>query len=47
MPVRKCSNGKWRVGSGPCMYTSKEKAEKAYAGYRSKEHTDKKTLISK
>lgn len=33
MPVRKCSNGKWRIGSGQCMYTSKESAERAYKGY--------------
>lgn len=34
MPVLKCSNGKWRIGSGPCMYTSKASAERAYKGYR-------------
>lgn len=34
MPVTKCSNGKWRIGSGPCRYSSKEKAEKAWAGAR-------------
>jgi hypothetical protein len=32
MPVAKCSGGKWRIGSGPCRYSSKEKAEKAWAG---------------
>lgn len=30
MPVRKCSNGKWRVGSGACIYDTKEKAIKVY-----------------
>jgi len=33
MPVRKCSNGKWRIGNGPCIYTSKEKANRAYTAY--------------
>jgi len=26
MPVRQCSNGKWRIGSGDCIYDTKEKA---------------------
>lgn len=30
MPIRKCSNGKWRVGSGACIYDTKEKALKVY-----------------
>lgn len=34
MPVRKCSNGKYRIGSGDCIYKSKASAERAYAGYR-------------
>jgi hypothetical protein len=34
MPVRKCANGKYRIGSGPCIYDSKAKAEKAYRGYK-------------
>lgn len=36
MPVKKCPNGKWRIGSGKCMYTSKEDAEKAYKAYLAK-----------
>jgi len=36
MPVRKCSNKKWRIGNGKCIYPTKAKAEKAYAGYRAK-----------
>ena len=39
MPVRKCSNGKWRIGSGPCMYKTKKAAERAYAAYRAKKHS--------
>lgn len=26
MPVIKCSNGKWRIGSGECKYDTREKA---------------------
>lgn len=40
MPVRRCSNQKYRIGSGKCIYTSKEKAEKAYGGYRPAKHID-------
>lgn len=36
MPVAKCPNGKWRIGSGRCMYTSKAKAEAAYRAYLAK-----------
>lgn len=33
MPVHKCPNGKYRIGSGKCMYDSKAKADAAYKGY--------------
>jgi hypothetical protein len=33
MPVQKCSRGKYRIGSGQCMYRSRESAERAYKGY--------------
>jgi hypothetical protein len=36
MPVKKCSNGKYKIGSGKCMYKSKKKARKAYKAYRAK-----------
>lgn len=26
MPVIKCSNGKWRIGAGACIYNTREKA---------------------
>jgi len=26
MPVLKCSNGKWRIGNGACIYETEEKA---------------------
>lgn len=30
MPVKKCDNGKWRIGEGKCRYDTKEDAEKAF-----------------
>lgn len=33
MPVLACSNGRWRIGTGPCVYKTKESAESAYRGY--------------
>jgi len=36
MPVKKCSNGKYRIGSGPCIYKSKKSADKAYRAYLAK-----------
>ena len=42
MPVSKCSNGKYKIGSGPCMYDSKTKAEAAYKGYLAKKHEDER-----
>ena|GEM_PF-2151870 len=33
MPVRKASNGKYRIGSGKAMYRSKASADRAYRGY--------------
>jgi hypothetical protein len=38
MPVIKCSNGKYRIGDGQCMYHSKEKAERAYKAYLAQSH---------
>jgi len=47
MPVHKCPNGKFRIGSGKCQYDSKEKAEKAYKGYMASKHMEiKEELIS-
>jgi hypothetical protein len=31
MPVIKCSNGKWRIGSGGCIYNTEDKANKVWA----------------
>jgi hypothetical protein len=30
MPIYKCSNGRYRIGTGGCVFETKEKAEKAY-----------------
>lgn len=30
MPVLKCSNGKYRIGSGSCIYDTKEKANEVW-----------------
>lgn len=30
MPVIKCSNGKWRIGSGACIYDTQEKATEVW-----------------
>lgn len=38
MPVRKCSNNKYRIGSGRCMYKTKSSAERAYKGYKASKH---------
>lgn len=34
MPVKKCKNGKWRIGK--CKYTSKSAAQRAYKAYLAK-----------
>lgn len=41
MPVIKCGNGKWRIGSGKCMYTTKKKATAAYRAYLAKKKKGK------
>lgn len=40
MPVKKASNGEWQIGDGKAMYTSKEKAEKAYRAYLAKKEKE-------
>ena len=30
MPVEQCKNGKWRIGSGSCIYETKAKAVEVY-----------------
>ena len=36
MPIARCPNGKWRIGNGRCMYTSKAAATSAYQAYLAK-----------
>ena len=33
MPVEQCSNGKWRIGDGECVYTTERAANRAYRAY--------------
>jgi len=33
MPIYRCDNGKYRIGDGECMYTSRSSAERAYVAY--------------
>jgi hypothetical protein len=41
MPLKKCGEMKWRIGSGPCRkYASKEKALAAYRAYLAKRSGD-------
>jgi len=42
MPVKKCANGKWRIGSGECQYDTKKSAESAYEGYRASKYSQEK-----
>ena len=46
MPVRKCSNGKWRIGEGPCIYKSEKSAERAYRGYLAAKREEPMTTTS-
>ena len=39
MPCIPCSNGKYRLGSGGCVFKSKAACERAYAAYRAKKHS--------
>ena len=41
MPVFKCPGNKWRIGTGPCVFGTKEKAQKSYRAYLWKKHGSK------
>jgi len=41
MPIYACGDGKYRIGDGPCMYTSKPAAERAYVAYLAAEESSK------
>ena len=38
MPVHRCGKGLYKIGSGKCMYRSKEKADNAYRAYMAKKN---------
>lgn len=42
MPCKQCSNGKYRLGSGKCMYTSLENCKKAERAYYAKKNKKKR-----
>lgn len=42
MPIYSCGDGKFRIGDGQCMYTSRESAERAYEAYLAHEDDDMK-----
>ena len=41
MPIRKASNGKYRIGSGKAIYKTKAAAERAYRGYLGSKYSKK------
>ena len=43
MPVNSCGDGKYRIGDGECIYTSRENAVSAYIAYLAQEN-DKKSI---
>ena len=42
MPVELCSNGKYRIGDGECIYTTRQDADSAYRGYLAEEGKEEK-----
>ena len=46
MPVERCDNGKYRIGSGECVYTSRSSAQRAYVAYLSGQKNNKKRNMS-
>ena len=42
MPIYSCGDGKFRIGEGQCMYTSRESAERAYEAYLAQEDDEMK-----
>ena len=45
MPIYRCSNGKYRIGEGECMYTSRSNAERAYVAYLAEEGDDEMKAV--
>ena len=42
MPVTLCSNGKYRIGDGECIYATEDSANEAYRGYLAAEGKEEK-----
>ena len=42
MPVTRCDNGKYRIGDGECIYTTRENAVEAYRAYLAEEGREEK-----
>ena len=42
MPVTQCSNGKFKIGDGECIYTTRENAVEAYRAYLAEEGKEEK-----
>lgn len=41
MPVYKCANGKYRIGTSKCIYDTKEKAMSAYLAYLAQKYNNR------
>ena len=46
MPIYRCSNGKYRIGEGECVFTSRANAERAYVAYLAEEEDNMKAVDS-
>ena len=44
MPIYRCSNGKYRIGEGECVFTSRANAERAYVAYLAEEEDNMKAV---
>lgn len=44
MPIYRCSNGKYRIGDGECVFTSRANAERAYVAYLAEEEDNMKAV---
>ncbi len=40
MPISRCENGKYRIGDGECVFTSRASAERAYVAYLAEEEDE-------
>jgi len=47
VPIYKCPNGKYRIGNGPCIYTTLAAVKRAYAAYMAKRDAKQKGKAQK